>query len=84
MTYNQQTGHAEYSGDAQLWQGATSIRAEDDHARRGDRQPDGQGHRAIGHARRGEEQLEVRGRHDGEDRGRDWQANGRRSPRAHP
>jgi lipopolysaccharide export system protein LptA len=27
MTYNQQTGHAEYSGDAQLWQGATSIRA---------------------------------------------------------
>ena len=28
MTYNQQTGHAEYTGDAQLWQGATSIRAE--------------------------------------------------------
>ena len=27
MTYNQQTGHAEYTGDAQLWQGATSIRA---------------------------------------------------------
>ena len=27
MTYNQQTGHAEYSGDAQLWQSATSIRA---------------------------------------------------------
>jgi LPS export ABC transporter protein LptC len=27
MKYNQQTGHAEYSGDAQLWQGATSIRA---------------------------------------------------------
>jgi lipopolysaccharide export system protein LptA len=27
MTYNQQTGHAEYEGDAQLWQGATSIRA---------------------------------------------------------
>jgi LPS export ABC transporter protein LptC len=27
MTYNQQTGHAEYSGDAQLWQGQTSIRA---------------------------------------------------------
>jgi LPS export ABC transporter protein LptC len=27
MTYNQNTGHAEYSGDAQLWQGATSIRA---------------------------------------------------------
>src|SRR6185436_13865419 len=27
MTYNQQTGHAEYTGDAQLWQGQTSIRA---------------------------------------------------------
>jgi lipopolysaccharide export system protein LptA len=27
MTYNQATGHAEYTGDAQLWQGATSIRA---------------------------------------------------------
>ncbi len=27
MTYNQQTGHAEYSGEAQLWQGQTSIRA---------------------------------------------------------
>jgi lipopolysaccharide export system protein LptA len=27
MTYNQQPGHAEYAGDAQLWQGATSIRA---------------------------------------------------------
>ena len=27
MTYNQQTGHAGYTGDAQLWQGATSIRA---------------------------------------------------------
>ena len=27
MTYNQQTGHAEYTGDSQLWQGATSIRA---------------------------------------------------------
>jgi len=27
MTYNQQTGHAEYTGDAQLWQAATSIRA---------------------------------------------------------
>ena len=27
MIYNQQTGHAEYTGDAQLWQGATSIRA---------------------------------------------------------
>jgi len=27
MTYNQASGHAEYTGDAQLWQGATSIRA---------------------------------------------------------
>ena len=27
MTYNQATGHAEYTDDAQLWQGATSIRA---------------------------------------------------------
>ena len=27
MTYNQNTGHAEYSEDAQLWQGQTSIRA---------------------------------------------------------
>ena len=68
MTYNQQTGHAEYTGDAQLWQGATSIRAKTITLDEATRQPHRQGHRALGDARRDEDHREARG--DGDRQGR--------------
>ena len=61
LIYNQQTGHAEYTGDASSGRGRRRSGPKTITLDEADRQPDRQGHRAIGDARRGQGQLEVRG-----------------------